>query len=86
MAIYDYDAAEDNELSFAEGDTITQIQQIDEGWWSGVGPNGVEGLFPATYVELMEEEEDQSAPPLLQHLLPLQLQQKSLKYKKMVLL
>lgn len=65
IAIYGYDAAEDNELTFAEGDTITQVQQIDEGWWSGVGPNGVEGLFPATYVELVEggeEEEQQSAP------------------------
>lgn len=39
---------------------------IDEGWWSGVGPSGAEGLFPATYVELIEEEEapvEESAPP-----------------------
>lgn len=48
VAVYEYSAAEDNEISFAEGDTITGIQQVDEGWWSGIAPNGQEGLFPAT--------------------------------------
>lgn len=48
IAIYEYAANEDNEISFAEGDTITNVDQIDEGWWSGVAPNGQEGLFPAT--------------------------------------
>lgn len=48
IAIYEYTANEDNEISFAEGDTITNVDQIDEGWWSGVAPNGQEGLFPAT--------------------------------------
>jgi hypothetical protein len=48
VAVYEYAAAEDNEISFAEGDTITGIEQVDEGWWSGIAPNGQEGLFPAT--------------------------------------
>lgn len=48
VAVYEYTAAEDNEISFAEGDTITGIEQVDEGWWSGIAPDGQEGLFPAT--------------------------------------
>ena len=63
-----YDAAEDNELTLVEGAVISNIEQIDEGWWSGVDEHGQEGLFPASYVELIEgdaEEQEQApgAPP-----------------------
>lgn len=50
-AQYDYEAAEDNELSFPEGATITNVEFPDDDWWSGEF-NGVQGLFPANYVEL----------------------------------
>ena len=40
-----YDAAEDNELSFKEGDNITEIDKVDEDWWQGKA-NGATGLFP----------------------------------------
>lgn len=50
-ALYDYDAAEDNELSFPEGATITGLEFPDEDWWLG-SFNGHSGLFPANYVEL----------------------------------
>ena len=40
-----YDAAEDNELSFKEGDKITEIDKVDEDWWQGKA-NGATGLFP----------------------------------------
>ncbi|SPO00930.1 related to Drebrin F [Cephalotrichum gorgonifer] len=50
-ALFDYEAAEDNELSFREGDIITNLDFPDEDWWLGhLGPN--QGLFPANYVEL----------------------------------
>lgn len=32
---------------------ITNIEQIDEGWWRGVAPDGSYGIFPANYVELI---------------------------------
>ncbi|KAI9657607.1 MAG: hypothetical protein M1821_002783 [Bathelium mastoideum] len=51
-ALYDYEAAEDNELSFPEGATITGIEFPDEDWWFG-GHGGRTGLFPANYVELV---------------------------------
>jgi len=51
-ALYDYQAADETEITFDPGDTITSIEQIDEGWWRGYAPDGKYGLFPANYVEL----------------------------------
>mmetsp|Transcript_8646 Transcript_8646/g.8555 ORF Transcript_8646/g.8555 Transcript_8646/m.8555 type:complete len:678 (-) Transcript_8646:82-2115(-) len=52
-AEYDYEKDEDNEISFAEGDKIVEIEFIDEDWWSGKHSNSGEvGLFPANYVKL----------------------------------
>lgn len=52
-ALYDYQAADESEISFDPGDVITHIDQIDEGWWQGLAPDGTYGLFPANYVELI---------------------------------
>ncbi|XP_052872645.1 drebrin-like protein [Anopheles cruzii] len=52
-ALYDYQAADDSEISFDPEDIITHIDQIDEGWWQGLAPDGTYGLFPANYVELL---------------------------------
>lgn len=53
IALYDYDAAEDNELSFAADDIITDIEFVDEDWWTG-SLNGKRNLFPSNFVELQE--------------------------------
>ncbi|KAG1929464.1 drebrin-like a isoform X2 [Pimephales promelas] len=52
-ALYDYQAADDTEISFDPDDIITGIEMIDEGWWRGYGPDGHNGMFPANYVELL---------------------------------
>ncbi|KAL0979413.1 hypothetical protein UPYG_G00184760 [Umbra pygmaea] len=52
-ALYDYQAADDTEISFDPDDIITGIEMIDEGWWRGYGPGGHFGMFPANYVELV---------------------------------
>ncbi|XP_072288870.1 drebrin-like b isoform X2 [Eucyclogobius newberryi] len=52
-ALYDYQAADDTEISFDPDDIITGIEMIDEGWWRGYGPDAHFGMFPANYVELM---------------------------------
>ncbi|XP_046968610.1 drebrin-like protein B [Vanessa cardui] len=52
-ALYDYQAADESEITFDPGDIITHIEQIDAGWWQGLGPQGLFGLFPANYVELL---------------------------------
>lgn len=54
MALYDYQAADDTEISFDPGQLVTHIDQIDPGWWQGLGPDGNYGLFPANYVEIVD--------------------------------
>jgi len=49
-ALYNYDATEDNELSFKANDRITVIQKDDSGWWHGE-LNGQIGIFPSNFVE-----------------------------------
>jgi len=49
--LYDYEAAEDNELSFPEDAKITGLEFPDEDWWFGHF-KGHSGLFPANYVQL----------------------------------
>ncbi|CAJ0597971.1 unnamed protein product [Cylicocyclus nassatus] len=53
IALWDYQAADSTEISFDPDDYITEIDQIDPGWWRGRGPNGDVGLFPANYVKLL---------------------------------
>ena len=63
---YDYEKAEDNEIELLEGDLVTDIDMIDEGWWMGTNKNGERGLFPCNYVELVEDDEaagDAAEPP-----------------------
>ncbi|KAI8975112.1 hypothetical protein BDF20DRAFT_914087 [Mycotypha africana] len=56
VVLFDYDADESNEMSLIEGELITQIDQVDEGWWFGISEDGnKQGLFPANYVQLLEE-------------------------------
>ncbi|XP_053309894.1 LIM and SH3 domain protein 1 isoform X1 [Spea bombifrons] len=51
-AVYDYNAADEDEVSFKDGDTIINVQQIDEGWMYGtVERTGETGMLPANYVE-----------------------------------
>ncbi|XP_035235673.1 drebrin-like b isoform X3 [Anguilla anguilla] len=52
-ALYDYQAADDTEISFDPDDIITGIEMIDEGWWRGYSPDGGYGMFPANYVEVI---------------------------------
>ncbi|XP_064471812.1 abl interactor 2-like isoform X2 [Ornithodoros turicata] len=50
VAIYDYTADKDDELSFSESSLIYVVKKNDDGWYEGV-MNGVTGLFPGNYVE-----------------------------------
>uniref|UniRef100_A0A8D3AA86 Drebrin-like a n=1 Tax=Scophthalmus maximus TaxID=52904 RepID=A0A8D3AA86_SCOMX len=52
-AVYDYQAADNTEITFDPDDIITGIEMLDEGWWRGYGPDGHYGMFPANYVELL---------------------------------
>jgi hypothetical protein len=51
VALYDYDAEDDTELSLRIDQFVDNVEKIDPGWWRGVAPNGATGLFPANYVK-----------------------------------
>lgn len=44
-----YEAAEDNEITFREGEFITEIEPASEDWWQGKNPAGDLGLFPGGF-------------------------------------
>lgn len=50
IAVYDYAAEREDELSFQENSLIYVLKKNDDGWYEGV-LNGVTGLFPGNYVE-----------------------------------
>lgn len=50
IAIYDYNAEKEDELSFFENSVIYVLKKNDDGWYEGV-LNGLTGLFPGNYVE-----------------------------------
>ncbi|CDW57346.1 SH3 9 domain containing protein [Trichuris trichiura] len=58
VALWDYQAADDTEISFLPGDTITHIDQVDPGWWYGMAPDKTSGLFPANYVKLLNDDDN----------------------------
>lgn len=63
VAQFDYDAQEDNELNFKEGDCLHLLSRIDENeeWWLMKNSQGIFGLIPANYV--MPENADPKLPP-----------------------
>ncbi|XP_038151546.1 abl interactor 1-like isoform X6 [Cyprinodon tularosa] len=50
VAVYDYTADKEDELSFQEGAIIYVVKKNEDGWFEGV-MNATTGLFPGNYVE-----------------------------------
>ncbi|EDO42689.1 predicted protein [Nematostella vectensis] len=53
LALYDYEAAEDDELSFKAGEIVTKLSERDDQGWCRGRINHRTGLFPAEYVEAL---------------------------------
>eukprot|EP00045_Choanoeca_perplexa_P009485 m.91795 g.91795 ORF g.91795 m.91795 type:complete len:536 (+) comp14916_c0_seq1:224-1831(+) len=56
---FDYDAADEDELTLVTGDIITDVNQDDGGWWEGTNSAGKRGVFPDNFVEVVPD----AAPP-----------------------
>ncbi|ATY61933.1 actin binding [Cordyceps militaris] len=61
VILYDYDKDEDNEINLVEGEIVTDVDQVDPDWWIGTNKHGENGLFPSSYVELIEDAEAETS-------------------------
>ncbi|PVD37917.1 hypothetical protein C0Q70_00519 [Pomacea canaliculata] len=58
QAKYDFEPQDADELGFRRKDRITVLERSNENWWKGEC-NGRIGVFPATYVENIDDAENQ---------------------------
>ena len=54
IAMYDYTAANRDELSFSKGQLINILDKTNPDWWKGE-TNGTTGLLPTNYVKMTTE-------------------------------
>jgi hypothetical protein len=52
VALYDFQAQGDDELTVVEGDALWIIEREGDEWWKCRNANGNEGVVPASYVEV----------------------------------
>ncbi|GAA5977094.1 hypothetical protein JCM11641_001298 [Rhodosporidiobolus odoratus] len=51
VALYDYDAAQSEDLGFKEGERIEVLEAVSDDWLRG-SLGGREGIFPSSYVQM----------------------------------
>uniref|UniRef100_A0AAY4AC89 Intersectin 2b n=1 Tax=Denticeps clupeoides TaxID=299321 RepID=A0AAY4AC89_9TELE len=59
IAMYDYTAANQDELSFSKGQLISVLDKSSSDWWRGE-LNGITGLFPTNYIQMTTADMDPS--------------------------
>jgi hypothetical protein len=60
--LYDYEAAQEGDLTLRVGDMVLIHEKLDNGWWNGTS-KGVSGFFPGGYVEEILQEPEAPPPP-----------------------
>lgn len=54
IALFDYGAVEDGELSLKDGERYTILQKDPTGWWVLQNMSGKKGFAPANYLEVKQ--------------------------------
>uniref|UniRef100_A0A4W3JXZ2 Sorting nexin n=1 Tax=Callorhinchus milii TaxID=7868 RepID=A0A4W3JXZ2_CALMI len=63
-ALYDFQSENVGEVSVRENEVLTVYSEHDiEGWLEGVNSRGERGLFPASYVQILRQQEQQHQQP-----------------------
>ncbi|CDS42920.1 nostrin [Echinococcus multilocularis] len=52
-ALYDFEAEQDDDLSFKKGDIATILEKVDDQWYFGE-KDGRRGHFPVEFVQVLE--------------------------------
>ncbi|KAK7906906.1 hypothetical protein WMY93_015518 [Mugilogobius chulae] len=66
IAMYDYTAANPDELSFSKGQLISVLDKTNPDWWKGEA-NGVIGLLPTNYIKMTTESDPSQQYSLSEH-------------------
>lgn len=64
--MYDYTAANQDELSFSKGQLINILDKTNPDWWKGE-VNGVTGLLPTNYVKMTTDSDPSQQCEFLTH-------------------
>ena len=64
LALYDYEAEDEDELLLVEGEHYIGLEVLDgDEWWHGTTMDGTQqGIFPCNFVEEAAAEEEEEAP------------------------
>ncbi|KAI9763685.1 MAG: hypothetical protein M1840_009158 [Geoglossum simile] len=76
-ALYQYNTLEEGDLAFHLNDNISVLEYTNGEWWKGRNERtGLEGIFPSTYVKVIEDKQ-RSTPSTNYGNVPLQVSQGS---------
>ncbi|XP_076028648.1 uncharacterized protein LOC143017732 isoform X8 [Oratosquilla oratoria] len=66
--VFSYIPQHDDELQLNVGDTLTVIEEVEEGWWKGHLKDQV-GMFPSNFVEEIDKEEPSQSIELVNNVI-----------------
>ena len=67
VALYDFEAQGDDELSVSENDQLVLVEKENDEWWKVQNASGAMGVVPAAYVEPVEQDADDSPTQRIPH-------------------
>eukprot|EP01088_Endostelium_zonatum_P015813 TRINITY_DN4028_c0_g1_i1.p1 TRINITY_DN4028_c0_g1~~TRINITY_DN4028_c0_g1_i1.p1 ORF type:complete len:419 (+),score=166.65 TRINITY_DN4028_c0_g1_i1:686-1942(+) len=63
IAMYDYDPEQDDEIGLKKGELVIVFERDESGWWTGEC-NGKYGLFPGSFVQIIEDKRPKKVIPV----------------------